>query len=204
MRADRRTNDIVSVRDIRRPVANRLTRRILERPRTARYGNDRRPEQTHTKHVEPLTLDINRSHEHMTLHAEESRDRRRRDTVLTCARLCDNTLLAHALCKQRLSERVVDFVGTRMQKVFAFQIDIRLAVVLRQPLGKVEVRRATRIVTEITAKLREELLIRTVFQICLFQLVQCGHRDLGHILPAVVAESSLLAHISLLLYSNFG
>ena len=70
-------------------------------------------------------------------HPLPRRTRRRRDTVLPCARLCDDTLLAPALCKQRLSERVVDFVGTRMQKVFAFQIDIRFAVVLRQPLGKV-------------------------------------------------------------------
>nr|DAH99946.1 MAG TPA: hypothetical protein [Caudoviricetes sp.] len=200
MRTDRRTDDIVGVRDVRRPVADRLTRRIFERTRAARHGDDRRPEEAHTEHVEPLTFDVDRAHEDVALHAEECSDRRRRDTVLPRTRLRDNVLLAHTLGEESLSECVVDLVCTRMKEVFTFQIDICLAVVLRQPLGKVEVRRTPRIVAQIAAKLREEILIRTVFQTCRLEFVQRGHCNFGHILPAVVAKSSLLTHISLLLY----
>ena len=202
MRTNGGANDIVGIRDVRRPVADSLTRRILQRSRTARYGDDRRAEQTHTEHVELLTLYVQRPHEDAAFHPKECRHRRRRDTVLSCTRLCDDALLAHAVCEECLSERIVDLMRPRMEKILALEIDVRLAVVLRQPLGKVKIRRTPCILLEIAAVLRLKRRIVTVFQICLLQLIQCRHHDLGHILPAIVAKSSLLAHILLLLRPN--
>ena len=79
----------------------------------------------------------------MALHAEEGRNRRRRNTMLACARLRDDAFLAHALGEERLPECVIDLMRARMQQILTLEIDIRLAVVLRQPLGKVQIRRTS-------------------------------------------------------------
>jgi len=67
-----------------------------------------------------LAPGINRPHKNMALHTKKRGNRRRRYTVLPCTRLRNDTLLSHAPCEQCLPKCIVDFMGTRMQKIFAF------------------------------------------------------------------------------------
>ena len=196
VRPDRRADDVVGVRDVRRPVADRLARRVLERARAARDGNDLRAQKFHAEDVEALALDVLLPHEHMALHAEERRDRRRGDAVLPCTRLGDDALLAHALCEQHLPKRIVDLVCARMQKILSLEEDARLAVMLGKLLGKVQSRRTACVLLQIAPKLRLKLLVLPASRIGGFQFLQRRHDDFRHILSAVCPESPLLFHVN--------
>ena len=56
--------------------------------------------------------------------------------MLPRAGLRDDALLAHAPRQQPLAQRVVDLVRAGVQQVFALEINLRAAQLLRQPLGK--------------------------------------------------------------------
>ena len=130
----------------------------------------------------------------MALHAEQRGDRRRCNAMLTSARLSDDALLAHALREERLAERVVDFVRARVQQVFTLQEDARLAVVFRELLRIVEIRRTARILAQIRMELVLEIGIILVFRIILFQLVERRHDDFWHVLSAVFSETTFGIH----------
>ena len=61
--------------------------------------------------------------------------------MLADARFGDDPLLAHPPSQQGLAERVVDLVRAGMVQVFAFQIDLRPAALLAEPLGMIQRRR---------------------------------------------------------------
>ena len=176
--------------DVRRPIANRLAGGVLQRARAAGHWNDLRAEELHTEHVQLLPLDVRRAHEHMALHAEKRRRRRRRHAVLARAGLGNHALLSHTLRENRLSQRVRDLVGAGVEQIFALQINLRLAVMLGEPLRVIEHRRAPRVPLQIAAHLRLEALIVLIFLIGRLQLRQHRHHDLRHELPAVFPESS--------------
>ena len=62
---------------------------------------------------------------------EQRADGGRGDAVLARAGLGDDALLAHALGKQALAERVVDLVRAGVQQVFALEVDFGAAELLR-------------------------------------------------------------------------
>lgn len=63
--------------------------------------------------------------------------------MLTRASLRDDSLFAHALCEEDLSEGVVDFVGAGVEEVFAFEIDFSAAQFLGEALSEVKGRGAS-------------------------------------------------------------
>ncbi len=65
--------------------------------------------------------------------------------MLSGSRLCNDVLLACALCKEYLSNSVVDLVGACVTEVFPFQIDLSTAIVLGQTVGKCQRCRPPRI-----------------------------------------------------------
>jgi hypothetical protein len=54
--------------------------------------------------------------------------------MLPCPGLSDNARFAHAPRKQRLSDGVVDLMGTRVKKVFALQVNLCATGICSQPL----------------------------------------------------------------------
>ena len=175
---------------MRRPVTDRLAGGVLQRAGAAGHGNDLRAEELHAEHVQLLPLDIRRAHEHMALHSEKRRCRRRGHAVLPRARLSNHAFLAHAFRENSLPQRVCNLVRTGVQQILSLQKDFRSAVMLGQPLRVVEHRRTTRVPFQITTHLRLEVLIVLVLLIGRLQLRQYRHHNLRHELPTVFPESS--------------
>ena len=67
-------------------------------------------EQLHAEDVQALALDVDRTHVHEALQPEQGRRGGSGDAVLAGAGLGDQAPLAHALCKKRLTDDVVDLV----------------------------------------------------------------------------------------------
>src|SRR5205085_1937479 len=84
-RADRRAEDVVRVRDVRDPVADRLGDRLLQRPRARLDRDDARPEQVHPLHVGLLAADVLGAHVDDALDPQPRAHGRRRDAVLEAA-----------------------------------------------------------------------------------------------------------------------
>ena len=125
----------------RHPVAQRLVDRVLERGAPAGDRHDVGPEELHAEHVQRLSFDVDRAHEHEAVEPEQRGGGRGGDAVLTGAGLGDDPLLAHPPGEQRLPEHVVDLVRAGVGEVFALQQDPQPET-LRQPVALGDRRRA--------------------------------------------------------------
>ena len=92
-----------------------------------------------------LTLHIGLSHEDLTLHVHERTNRSRSHAVLSSPCLGNNALLAHLLCHQDLSHRVVYLVCSRVVQVFAFKIELA-TIFLAHALSMIERRGSSHII----------------------------------------------------------
>ena len=95
MRTGHRANDIEGVVAVRRPVPKGLVHRILQRGTAFRNSVDLRAQHPHTVDVRSLSLNVNRTHKDLALHAEQRSDGGCCHTVHARTRLGNETLLAH-------------------------------------------------------------------------------------------------------------
>ena len=188
MRAERASQQIVSVGDVRHPVAQRLVDGVLEGARAGVNFAHLRAEQTHAEDVQALAAHVLRAHVDDALQTEERADRGRGDAVLARARLGDDAALAHPAREQDLSERVVDLVRACVREVFPLEVEARAARVLGQTRGVEERRRASRIVAQqrLELGLKARVVARHVES--LGQLFERGHQSFGDVAPAVWPE----------------
>src|SRR3954451_7979323 len=188
--ADRRADDVVRVRDVRDPVADRLGDRLLQRARARLDRADARAEEGHPLHVGLLAADVLGAHVDDALDPEQRAHGRRRDAVLARAGLGDDPRLAHPAGEQRLAEGVVELVRARVHEVLALEPDLapgRLA----EPLGQVQRRRPA---AEVAAPDGELLRVRRApapREPRRLELGERRHQRLGDVLPAVRAEAVL-------------
>ena len=96
--------------DVRNPVAHRLVDGVLECSRTVRDRYDRRAQEFHSRNVEGLTLRVNFTHVHDTLHAEQRRRGGGCNTVLARPGFRNEAILAETPCNERLTQHIVDLV----------------------------------------------------------------------------------------------
>ena len=148
MGPQRAPQEVVSVRDVRHPVAQRLVDGVLERARAGVNLAHLRAEQAHAEDVQGLPAHVLRAHVDDAVEAEERADGGRGDAVLARARLGDDAALAHAAREKNLAERVVDLVRARVREVFALEVQGRAARVFCQAGGLEERRRAARIIAQ--------------------------------------------------------
>src|SRR5262249_36998085 len=87
MRAEGRADQVVRRLDVRDPVADRLARRLLERPRPELDGPHLGAEELHALDVRRLASHVLTPHVHDALEPEARADRRGRDAVLAGTRL---------------------------------------------------------------------------------------------------------------------
>ena len=135
MRARHRADDVIGMGDVGHPVAHRLVERILERFGAAFHRHHCSAKELHAIDILRLTLDVLRTHVDHALHAITRSNSRGGHTVLTCASLCDNTRLAHALGEHGLTDDVIDFVRAGVVQILALQIHLCTAKVRRPALG---------------------------------------------------------------------
>ncbi len=110
--------------------------------------------------------------------------------MLPCAGLCNDALLAHAAGKQALTKRIVDLVRAGVQQVFPFQINLRAAQCLAQPLREVERCGPAAVVVQQVVELGMERRVGISCGIGLLQLFQRGHQRLRYVAAAVGAETA--------------
>ena len=122
MRAHRRAQHVVGGRDVGDPVAHRLVDGVLERRGAGRDRADLGTQRAHPQHVGCLAPDVLLAHVHDARQAEQGAGRGGRHAVLAGTRLRDDPGLAEAPREQRLAERVVDLVGTRVGEVLALEV----------------------------------------------------------------------------------
>ena len=125
--------------DVRDPVADRLARRLLERPRAELDRAHLGAEQPHPLDVRRLPAHVLGAHVDDAVEAEARADGRGRDAVLPRARLRDDPPLAEPAREQRLAERVVELVRAGVEQVLALQPE---PLPGREALGPRERRRA--------------------------------------------------------------
>mmetsp|Transcript_19494 Transcript_19494/g.49213 ORF Transcript_19494/g.49213 Transcript_19494/m.49213 type:complete len:530 (+) Transcript_19494:73-1662(+) len=157
VRADGRADDVVGGTHVSDPVAHRLVDRILERLRPARDAGHRGAEDLHAEHVECLTAHVLLAHVHGAVQVEQSAGSGSGHAVLARAGLRDDALLANALGKQALRERVVDLVRPSVREVLALEPNLGATDALGEPLGKVQRGRPTDVVAAECLKLQLEL-----------------------------------------------
>ena len=127
-----RADHVVGRLDVRDPVADRLARRLLQRPRAELDRDDVGAEQVHPLDVGRLPAHVLGAHEDDALEPEPRAGGRCRDAVLAGAGLGDDPRLAEPPGEHDLAERVVDLVRARVVQILALEID---ALRRREPLG---------------------------------------------------------------------
>src|ERR1700720_1751480 len=116
-------------------------------------------------------------------------DRRRSDTVLSCAGLSDNPRLPHFYGEQTLPNGVIDFVRTSVQQILPLQINPWPAKMRGQPRGELQGRRTPSEILEQTLELRLESGIRLSNLISPLKLEQRHHKRFRNIASAIRAEA---------------
>ena len=109
--------------DVRDPVADRLARRLLQRPRAELDRAHLGAEQAHALDVGLLALHVLGAHVDDALHAEARADGRSGDAVLAGAGLGHDALLLEPPRDQRLPDGVVDLVRAGVAEILALEVD---------------------------------------------------------------------------------
>jgi hypothetical protein len=146
MRTRRRANAIKRVVHVGDPVAQRFVHGVLEGLCARLHGHDRRAEHLHAKHVRLLSFDVHSAHVDDAFKTIFRASRRRRDAMLSRARLGDDALLAHASRQKNLAEDVVDLVSAGMIELVALEVNLRAAEMIGHALGEIERARSPDIV----------------------------------------------------------
>ncbi len=109
--------------------------------------------------------------------------------MLTRAGFRDNTTFSHTLRQQCLANRVVDFMGTCMQKIFPFEIDFCPTKLFRQPFGKIQSRWTSGKLLQLVRQLRLKRWVNLRSIIIFAELFQGSHQSLRHVATAEVSEA---------------
>ena len=127
MRPGDGTDDVEGVFDVGDPVAQGFVQRILQRLRAALDGHHGGAEQMHPVDVRRLAFDVLAAHVDHAFHSVACTDGGGGHAVLTGTCLGNDARLAHAARQQRLSDGVVDLVGSGVVEVLALEVDLRPA-----------------------------------------------------------------------------
>ncbi len=135
-----------------------------------------------------MAFHIHSAHVNHTLHPEAGSGCGSGHAVLTSAGFRDDAGFPHSAGEKNLTDRVIDFMRSGMEKVFPLEIDFGAAELLREALRKVEGRRASAKVSQQISQLLAEGRVSSRRVVFLFQILQSGHQRLGDKHPAVGAK----------------
>ena len=120
-------------------------------------------------------------------HAAQSKQRAnccRRDAVLACARFRDHTLFSHAPRQQCLAQGVIDLMRASVQKIFAFQVNLRSASVRSQPSRMKQRRRSAGVIAQQLIEFAPEIVVLARARKLFSQLLQRRDQDFRNIATA--------------------
>ena len=103
----------------------------------------------------------------------------------------DDALLAHALGKQRLADRIVDLVCTGMVEVFALEVNLRAAAMLGQALGVIDRAGAPDVVFQFIGEFGLEFGIIAEMQVLAAQFIDRRDQRFRHVDTAKLSEMPL-------------
>ena len=128
----RTAEQVISVGNVRDPIAQCFVDRVLQSTRAGVYFPDLRAEQFHAKDIQRLATHVFGAHVDHAIQSEQRADSCGCNAVLSRAGFGDDALLVHAPGEQHLAEGVVDLVCACVKEVFAFEIDRCATAVFRQ------------------------------------------------------------------------
>ena len=108
--------------------------------------------------------------------------------MLTGAGLGNHARLAHSSCEQRLTDGVVDLVRAGVVQIFALEVDLCTAELIRPALGVIDRTGSSDEMLELILELGDEIRIGAVVLIGLAQVFERMHQRLGDKGAAVRAE----------------
>ena len=109
------------------PLPHTFVDGILQRLCSGGDGMNRCAQKLHAVYVQRLPLRILFPHENLTVHVQKRGGGSRGHAVLSCACFRNDAGLPHLFRQKRLSQHIVDLVGTGVIQVFSFQINLRSA-----------------------------------------------------------------------------
>ena len=124
--------------DIGAPVTHSLVDSVFKGSCAAFNGNDLCAQQLHAVNVQGLSFGILSAHIHAAFKAHKGAYGSGGNAVLTCACFGNDTLLAHALCKEYLTKNVIYLVSACMVKVLTLDVYFCAAQILGHMLGIVQ------------------------------------------------------------------
>ena len=116
--------------------------------------------------------------------------------MLPSAGLSNDAFLAHALREQNLTEGVVDFVRAGMEKIFAFQVNLRSANVCRQSLRVKQWRRSPGVIAEQLVEFAPELVVGPRAQEIFGKLLQGRDQDFWNVASAKLTPVSVFVGLA--------
>ena len=191
-RAEGGTEHVVSVLEIRGPVAHRLVHGILQGAATARDRHNLRAIHFHGRHVRLLAAYIDFAHVHHAFEAELRAGGGSGEPVLAGTRLRDNAGLAHLLCEQALTDGVVDLVCARVGEAFELDVNLRTTQEFGRRRGKVQRSLAANVVALDNAQLFEEFRIVDVLVERRFEIVERAADDFGNVLATELVKETVI------------
>ncbi|ACM22728.1 Putative uncharacterized protein [Thermotoga neapolitana DSM 4359] len=196
------SDDVVRGLKVRYPVSEGFVYGIFQGSATAFYGNHLRTEEFHSFNVRFLSDRVFLSHVYDTLHAKERSSGGRCHSVLARTSFRYYPCFPHPFCKKYLTECVVYLVGTGVEKILPFQVDLR-TVFLAQPLCKVKWGGTARVVHQKSIELLPERLILCDAFIRFLEFLKSWHEYLRNVLTTVRTEVTFHLSQPLCLFYEF-
>ena len=181
-------DDVEGVVHIGHPVAHGFVERVLERLAARLHGHHGGAQQLHAVDVGALALYVLGAHVDDAFQTVARADGGRGYAMLACARLGNDARLAHALGEHGLADHVVDLVRARVVEVFALEVNLRAAHLVRHAVGVIDGRGAAYVMGQLGLEFFDELGVVLVFGIGLAQLGQSVGQGFAGEAATVAAE----------------
>ena len=104
--------------------------------------------------------------------------------MLTCARFRDDAAFVHPSRQQHLPHRIIDLVRASVQKIFAFQINLRSASMRRQPSRVKQWRRAASVIAQQLIEFLPKIIVMARARKFFSQLLQRRDQDFWNVASA--------------------
>jgi len=196
MRSERTAQQVIGMMHICHPVAHRLVDRVLQGARPGVDGSYLRAKQLHSEDIQTLATHVLCAHVNDALQPKQRAHSCSRDAVLTCACLGNDALFLHAARQQSLAQGIVDFVRAGMEKIFAFQVNLRSANVCRQSLRVKQWRRSPGVIAEQLVEFAPELVVGPRAQELFGKLLQGRDQDFWNVASAKLTPVSVFVGLA--------